>query len=150
MKIHRLLSSLQNGLAKRSSWQFELEAICLCCLICSVLCNGLSIWFFSFHHCIVWPSSIFDFRLPLWYLPTGSYWELQWKNTICRSHNLFKFIRQSQTGNLLICISLILKTVRTIQHMLVYYINRINSEHRNIKEKNNHQNCSRNYCILHV
>lgn len=105
---------------------------------------------FSFHHCIVWPYSIFDFRLPLWYLPSGFYWELQWKNTICRNHNLFKFVRQSHTGNLIILTYFVLKTVRAIQHMLVYYINRINREHRNIKEKKNHQNCSRNYCVLHA
>jgi len=43
----------------------------------SFLCNILISFFFficpfSFGHCIIYPSSIYDFWLPLWYLQTLS------------------------------------------------------------------------------
>ena len=42
----------------------------LCCSFFSFLCSGLLIVVCHFVHCVVCPSSIYGFWLPLWYLHT--------------------------------------------------------------------------------
>jgi hypothetical protein len=43
---------------------------CWCCSIICFLCSILQIILCPFGHCIVCPSSTYDFRLLLWYFPT--------------------------------------------------------------------------------
>ena len=52
-------------------------------VFCEMLCRSLlSFCYFSFSHCIVCPSSIYSFWLPLWYLQTFFMVNIQRKHSI--------------------------------------------------------------------
>ena len=72
-----------------------------CCSIFKCLFNVLYIvvYPFSFGHCVVWPSSIYDSWLPLWYLQTFLYYIVLYYSDF---NSIQYFIHSRHTDNVLL------------------------------------------------